>query len=94
MVTDISKFELDLVDSQVILVPQYAKILSAIEQWNEIHLCVLKNDTKQPMVPITVRIVKTNEDFKNSEWFMFLNTVKLNEGNTTFHVFYMRGELE
>lgn len=89
MSTNISKFELDLMDSQLIYVPRYAKILSAIEQWNEINLCVLKNDTEESMVPVTIRIIKTNDDFDNPEGFVFLNTVKLNNGNKSFHVFYM-----
>jgi hypothetical protein len=85
------KFKLENIDQQTIEVPLPAKILSVVEQNDDIMLySVVDNDKDVPKIPVDI-LIKGAGDFveNNIGLYTFLGTVKLLENNEIWHVFYM-----
>jgi hypothetical protein len=84
----ILKYELDVVESQVIDI-QSDKILSIIEQNGNIVVYAVVDDTL-PMIGYRFFIIGTGSKREHLERYFFLGTVKLAQGQLVFHVYYKR----
>lgn len=85
------KFKLENIDQQTIEIPLPAKILSVVEQNDDIVLySVVDNGKDVPMIPVDI-LIKGAGDFveNNIGLYTFLGTVKLFDGTEIWHVFYM-----
>ena len=86
----IYKYTLDIVDKQVIEIPQGFYILSLKVQNGKICLWVIV-DPDNESEKIHFAMVGTGVDLWCYSWY-FIDTVLLNSGDLVFHVFYKRGE--
>lgn len=85
------KFKLENIDQQTIEIPLPAKILSVVEQNDDIMLySVVDNDKDVPKIPVDI-LIKGAGDFveNNIGLYTFLGTVKLFINEEIWHVFYM-----
>jgi hypothetical protein len=83
----ILKYELTLTASQLIDI-QSVNILSTIEQSNNIAVYALV-DPELPVVHYRFHIIGTGSTAKIRDQ-KYLGTVKLNQGQLVFHVYYKR----
>ncbi len=94
----IYRYNLENIDQQTIEIPLPARILSVVEQNNDIVLYSIIDDGKDiPIIPVDV-LIRGNEDFvednieDNIGLYTFLGTVKLFDGKDIWHVFYKYAE--
>jgi hypothetical protein len=83
-------YKLENIDQQTIEIPLPARILSVVEQNDDIVLCAIADDDKD-IRKISVDIsIKGKGDFieNNIGLYIFLGTVKLYDGKEIWHVFY------
>lgn len=95
MTLKIFKYPLEITDDQTIKLPHGARILSAMNQYDNIVLYALISDNEINTEEVSIRIVGTGYDidfFIPSAVFgggyKFLGTVSLYDGKLMFHVFY------
>jgi len=91
----IYKYELSPTDRQVLNLPKGTEILSVIDQWNDIVLYALIDENfVHDTEPFTFIIRGTGHDAGNfkRQNYIFLGTVKLQEGAVMLHVFYRKGD--
>ena len=86
----IFKYKLENVDKQTIELPLPARILSVMEQNDDIVLySVVDDDESVPKIPVDVLIVGTGEIVEdNIGLYTFLGTVELFDCKEIWHVFY------
>lgn len=85
------KYKLENIDQQTIEIPLPTKLLSVVEQNDEIMLYSIVDDDKDiPKIPVDF-LIKGTGDFveKNIDIYTYLGTVKLFDGTEIWHVFYM-----
>lgn len=80
---------LSLMNEQVIHVAHTAQVLSVIKQDREIFLCVLEDDDERPVLPLSIIIIKTNENFNDFQGYTFVGTLTFDDADDSYHVFYM-----
>jgi hypothetical protein len=87
----IFKYKLENIDQQTIEIPLPARILSVIEQDDDIMLySVIDDDKDVPKIPVDISIKGTGDVVESGiGLYTFLGTVKLFNGNEIWHVFYM-----
>lgn len=87
----ILKYKLENVDQQTIEIPLPARVLSVIEQNDDIMLCSVVDDDKDvPKIPVDISIKGTGDVVENGiGLYTFLGTVKLFDGKEIWHIFYM-----
>lgn len=93
----IFEYKLENIDQQTIYMPLPARILSVIEQDDDIVLCSIVDDSKDvPKIPVDILIKGTGDVVEdNTGLYTFLGTVKLFENKDyeeCWHVFYMYTE--
>jgi len=78
----ISKYKLENIDQQTIVIPLPARILSAAEQNNDIVLYSIIDDEKDvPTIPVDILIKGTGDVVENNiGLYTFIGTVKLFDG--------------
>lgn len=89
----IYKYKLENIDQQTIIIPFPAKILSVVEQDNDIVLYSIVDDGKDGKdvhkIPIEILIKGTGDVVEdNIGLYTFVGTVKLFDGKEIWHVFY------
>jgi len=86
----ISKYKLENIDQQTIVIPLPARILSVAEQNNDIVLYSIIDDEKDvPKIPVDILIKGTGDVVENNiGLYTFIGTVKLFDGKEIWHVFY------
>jgi hypothetical protein len=86
----IHKYTLENIDQQTIEVPLPARILSVIEQNNDIILYAVVDDSEDvPKIPVDISIKGTGDIVENGiGLYTLLGTVKLFDGKEIWHVFY------
>ena len=89
----IFKYKLENIDQQTMVIPFPARILSVVEQDNDIVLYSIIDDEKDekdvPKIPIEVLIKGTGDIVEdNIGLYTFVGTVKLFDGKEIWHVFY------
>jgi len=95
MTSKIFKYKLEVTDEQIVKLPSGSRILSAMNQYDNIVLYALISDNEINTEEVSIRIVGTGYDidfFIPSAVFgggyKFLGTVSLYDGKLMFHVFY------
>lgn len=86
----IFKYNLENIDQQTIVIPFPARVLSVVEQNNDIVLYSIVDDEKDvPTIPVDILIKGTGDVVENNiGLYTFLGTVKLFDGKEIWHVFY------
>lgn len=82
----IFKYKLEPTETQFIKLPVNSKILSVIEQHQQIVLYAIVDDEAPMGISARISIVATGDNIVNNG--KFLDTVKLLNGELVFHVFY------
>ena len=82
----IFKYQLDIVDKQILNLPHTAKILSVVEQHNKVVLYAAVDDEHEPNQR-SIRIVGTRHPFPDIEQCVYLGTVLTHDGHFAWHVF-------
>jgi hypothetical protein len=87
----IFKYKLENIDQQTIEIPLPARILSVVEDNDDIVLyAVVDDDQDVPKIPVDISIKGTGDVIESGiGLYTFLGTVKLFNGNEIWHVFYM-----
>ncbi len=95
MTLKIFKYPLEITDDQTIKLPHGARILSVMNQHDNIVLYALVNDKEKKIESVSTRIVGTGHDIDFfipaagfGGGYKFLGTVSLYDGKLMFHVFY------
>ena len=86
----ISKYKLENVDKQTIELHLPARILSIMEQNDDIVLySVVDDDNSIPKIPIDILVVGTGDVLEDDiSLYTFIGTVELFGGQEMWHVFY------
>lgn len=86
----ILKYKLENIDQQTVEIRLPARILSAIEQNNDIVLySIVDEDKAVPTIPVDILIKGTGEIIEdNIGIYTFLGTVELFDSKEIWHVFY------
>jgi hypothetical protein len=101
MTFKIFKYNLEVVDKQTIKLPPGSRVLSVMNQRDNIVLYALVHpiNNKNLIEDVSIRIVGTGHDIdffipnpNLTDGYKFLGTVSLHDGALMFHVFYMVGE--
>lgn len=83
----IFKYQLEIVDYQIIDIKRPAISLSVAEQYDGIVMYAMVDDNEES-IPIDVRMIGTGHPIKDDiDSYKFLGTVKLARGELMFHVF-------
>jgi len=85
----IFKYPLEITDHSELLLPAGAKILSVIEQDENIVLYAMVDPTMEYNKSRKIRIVGTGHEIDDLMGFTFLGTVSLIGGKLIFHIFYL-----
>lgn len=88
----ILKYTVSLKDEDELILPEDAKILSVMEQRNEIVVYAVSKITENhtPSKIVKIRVVGTGHIIPfDLTKYKFLGTVSLIEGTLMFHVFYL-----
>lgn len=85
----IFKYKLLITDEQVLSLPLGSKVLSAIEQYDDVVLYVMVETEVKSERKVVIKIVGTGHpiDF-NFQTFKFLNSVSTHGGRLIWHVFF------
>lgn len=80
---------------QTIIMTVGAKILSTEEQYGQIVVYALVDKLIKGIEEVGIIILGTGHEVTNESLddYVFLNTVKLENGNLMFHVFYKQSEI-
>ena len=85
----ITKFKLENIDQQIVRLQLPARILSVVEQDDDIVLNYVADDGEGiPKVSIDILIMGTGDLVVNIDNYTFLGTVKLIDGKEIWHVFF------
>jgi len=85
----IYKYTLEIMDYQEFLLPLRSKILSVCEQHGKVVFYTMVDTAMEHKTKYSFRIFGTGHPCADSiVFYSFLGTVKLEEGNLMFHVFY------
>lgn len=86
----IFKYKLENIDQQRLELPLPARMLSVVEQDDDIVLySLVDDDSGIPEIPVDVLVVGTGDVLENNVGlYTFLGTVKLFGGKEIWHVFY------
>jgi len=90
----IFKYPLKADDRQVIAIPKGSKVLSVIEQHEQIVLYALVEDSELAHTDLKVIIHGTGHPAYDVSDFEFVGSVKLCHGTLVFHVFCDRLEVD
>jgi hypothetical protein len=91
MLNKIFKYTLNITDTQMLDLPFKSKILSVMEQNNNIVLYAVVNEHQGIMDKYTIAVIGTGNPISiDIDKYTFLNTVKLHNGTLMFHIFYKR----
>ena len=82
----IYKYELEVTDEQIVLLPKEAKILCVQEQHGGPKLWALLNP-EEPLEPRLIRTCGTGHLIKDIKRLHYLGTYQLHNGTLVFHVF-------
>ena len=82
----IHKYELQTTDSQMILMPHGAQIISCQMQREIPCLWAIVNPEEQ-LMPIRLRVYGTGHPVSDSETLKFIGTYQLDGGRLVFHIF-------
>jgi|CZCB01.1.fsa_nt_gi hypothetical protein len=80
------KYPLEITDSQVIKLPQYATLLTVKNQRERLVLYAIVEEAPVATVPVTIHIVGTGHSFAADER-IYLGTVLMHGGSLVWHVF-------
>lgn len=83
----IFKYKLDITDEQTIEFPAGSRILSVIEQDNNLVVYALVNDGIDEIERKLFKIVGTGHSFWYTEQWTYLATVSTYDGNLVWHIF-------
>ena len=83
----IFKYTLDIVDEQTLNLPTGSKIVSVIEQNNDVVLYALVDDEEKHTNGHVIRIVGTGHPFPDCGEHFFVGTVSNHAGSRVWHVF-------
>lgn len=97
MTSKIFKYKLEVTDEQIVKLPSGSRVLSVMNQNDNIVLYALVSDNEIDTEEVSIRIVGTGHDI---DFFIpaagfgggyeFLGTVSLYDGTLMFHVFYKK----
>lgn len=85
----IFKYVLSATDTQTITLPYPNKVLSVAEQYGNIVVYAWVDDDPTMMKSYTFQIRGTGHNADGLDNYKFLGTVKLQDGELMFHVFYL-----
>jgi len=85
----IFKYTLEVLEVQRLDIPKGSKLLSVEEQYGNIVLYALVDDTQGGLDSFEIFVKRTGYPADDIENYKFLGTVKLSEGKLMFHVFYI-----
>lgn len=89
MTKKIYKYKLETVDFQHLELPKGSKIISVLEQYNDIVLYAIVDPDIKDIEFYDIAIKGTGHDFPEKlDTYTFLGSVKLMNGALIFHVFY------
>lgn len=83
----IFKYALEITDEQILYLPTGSKILSAIEQWDEVVLYAIVDDEIKETTGHVIKIVGTGHPFPECREHFFLGTVSTHNGSLVWHIF-------
>jgi hypothetical protein len=83
----IFKYELSITDVQTLDLPHAARILSVMEQQNNIVLYALIDDEETVIHGHTIKIVGTGHPFPDCDAWDYLGTVQQYGGVFVWHIF-------
>lgn len=87
----IFKYTLTNGGSNIIDLPKGFKLLSVVEQYNQVVFYGIVNVNEEETEQFEFVVKGTGTPFDiNEEDYIFLNTVKLFEGELMFHIFYRK----
>lgn len=86
------KYQLNMTDRQVILLPMRAKPLHAEIQGNKPVLWAFVDTEELELFEYSVRIAGTGHEIKGFEPEHYLNTFTTHNGELVWHVFVKEGE--
>lgn len=86
----IIRYKLENVDQQTVEMPFPARLLSVIEQNDDIVLYSIIDDDKDvPKIPIDILVIGTGDAVEeNIGLYTFLGTVRLFDNKEIWHIFY------
>lgn len=85
----IFKYPVEITDEQLLILPLGAKVLSAIEQDDNIVVYALVEPTVEFKKNVEIRIAGTGHNITfDLQKFKFLSIVKTHGGRFVWHVFY------
>jgi hypothetical protein len=85
----IFKYPIEITDAQVLVLPLGARVLSAIEQGDDIVVYALVEPTVEFKKNVEIRIAGTGHDIMfDLQKFKFLNSISTYGGRIVWHVFY------
>ena len=88
----IYKYPLEFTNYQTLQLPRGAKVISAINQRDQIMLYAIVDTAEQELTTVEVSfevvVQPTGLAFENIDAYQFLSTVSLNDARYVFHLFY------
>lgn len=91
----IYKYELKVESIQTVTMQIGAKILSVVEQHGQIVLYALVDRRVKGIEDVGIVILGTGHEVTDEtlDGFKFIDTVKLDNGDSIFHVFYRQSDI-
>ena len=84
----IYKYQLKIIDEQVVSLPAFSRLLTVQVQHNVPYLWALVNPNLPNEIPVTIRMFGTGHPIEDNDSFLeYIGTFQLLEGNLVYHVF-------
>ena len=88
----IYKYEIEIIDEQILTLPKDSKILSIINQHEKVYIYVDVDSYTQQTEDYYVQLYGTGYHIRHDDSYIFLGTISLKEGDFILHAFYKKIE--